>query len=46
MFYDGNEVSVSLPISYEKSLIYKAAPLIDRVSSLVETGHFIYCIAR
>ena len=36
----------SLPTGYEKSLIYQAAPVIDHLSSLEETGHYIYCAAR
>ena len=43
MFFEGNDVSVSLPTSYEK---YQAAPVIDYLSSLEETGHYINCAAR
>ena len=46
MFLEGNDVSVSLPTGYGKSLIYQAAPVIDRLSSLDESGHYIYCAAR
>ena len=46
MFFEGNDVSVSLPTGYGKSLIYQAAPVIDRLSSLDESGHYIYCAAR
>ena len=34
MFFEGNDVSVSLPTGYGKSLIHQAAPGIDRLSSL------------
>ena len=43
MFFKGNDVSVSLPIGYGKSLLYQAAPVIDRLSSLEESGHYISC---
>ena len=43
MFFKGNDVSVSLPIGYGKSLLYQAAPVIDRLSSLEESGHNISC---
>ena len=46
MFFEGNDVSVSLPTGYGKSIIYQAAPVIDRLSLLEETGHYIYCAAR
>ena len=46
MFFEGNDVFVSLPTGYGKSLIYQAAPVIDRLSSLDESGHYIYCAAR
>ena len=29
-----------------KSSIYQAAPVIDRLSFLDETGYYIYCAAR
>ena len=45
MFFEGNDVSVSLPTGYGKSIIYQAAPVIDRLSFLEETGHYIYCAA-
>ena len=45
MFFEGNDVSVSLPTGYGKSIIYQAAPVIDRLSLLKETGHYIYCAA-
>ena len=35
-----------IPIGYGKSLINKTAPVIDRLSSLEETSHYIYCAAR
>ena len=31
---------------YGKYMIYQATPVIDRLSSLEEAGHFIYCAAR
>ena len=37
--FEGNDVSISLPIGYEKSLIYQAAPVIDHLS-LEESGHY------
>ena len=37
MFLEDNDVSISLPIGYEKSLIYQAAPVIDHLSSSEET---------
>ena len=43
MFFEGNDVSVSLPTGYGKSIIYQAAPVIDRLSLLEETGHYIHC---
>ena len=43
MFFEGNDVSVSLPTCYGKSLIHQAAPVIDRLPSLDESGHYIYC---
>ena len=46
MFFEGNDVSVSLPTGYGKSIVYQAAQVIDRLSSLKETGHYIYCAAR
>ena len=46
MFLEDNDVSISLPIGYEKSLIYQAAPMIDHLSSSEETGHYVYCAAR
>ena len=45
MFFEGNDVSVSLLTGYGKSPIYQAAPVIDRLSLLEETGHYIYCAA-
>ena len=46
MFFEGNDVSVSSPTGHWKSLIYHAAPVIDRLSSLQETRHYVYCAAR
>ena len=46
MFFKGNDVSVSLPIGYGKSLLYQAAPVIDRLSSLEESGHYFSCATR
>lgn len=46
MFFEGNDVSVLLPTGYGKSLVYQAAPVIDRLSSREETDHYIYCAAR
>ena len=45
MFFEGNDVSGSLPTGSGKSLIYQAGPVIDRLSFLEETGHHIYCAA-
>ena len=45
MFFEGNDVSVSLLTGYGKSPIYQAAPVIDSLSLLEETGHDIYCAA-
>ena len=47
MFSEGNDVSVSLPTGYGKSQIVQnqAAPVIDRLSLLEETIHYIYCAA-
>ena len=45
-FFEDYDVSVSLLIGYGKSSIYQAAPDIDRLSSLQETVHYIYCAAR
>ena len=46
MFFEGNDVSVSLPTGNGKSLIYQAAPgVIDGLSPPKETGHYIYCAA-
>ena len=39
MFFEGNEVSVSTT-GYGKPSIYQGAPVIDRLSSLAETGHY------
>ena len=38
MFLEGIDVSISLPTGYGKSLIYQETPVIDRLSSLEETG--------
>ena len=46
MFFEGNDVSVSLPTGYGKSLLYHAAPVIDRLSSLGGNVHYVYCAAR
>ena len=45
-FFEGNDVSVSLPTGCEKSLIYQVSARIDRLSSLEETGHYTYCATR
>ena len=29
-----------------ENMIYQATPVIDRLSSLEEAGHYIYCAAR
>ena len=42
MFFEGKDVSVCHQLAME----YQAAPVIDRLSSLEETGHHIYCGAR
>ena len=41
-FFVGKDVSVLLPTGYGKSLINQAAPVMDRLSSLEETGYNIY----
>ena len=46
IFSEGNNVSLLLPNGYGKSLIYQAAPVIHRLSSLKETGDYIICAAR
>ena len=46
MFVEGKDVSVSLSTRCRKFLLHQAAPVIDRLSSLEETGHDIYCAAR
>ena len=46
MFFEGNDVSVSLPTVMENQLLYQAAPVIDRLSSQEESSHYIYCAAR
>ena len=45
MVFEGNNVSVSSPTGYGKTVIYQAAPVIGRLSSL-ETGHYIYRATR
>ena len=45
-FFESNDVFFLLPNAYEKSLLYQAAPVIDRLSSLEESGHNIYCAVR
>ena len=45
-FFESNDVFFLLPNGYEKSLSYQAAPVIDRLSSLKESGHNIYCAVR
>ena len=45
MFFVDNDVSVSLPTGYGKSLIYLATPVINRLSSLEKVVRFIYCAA-
>ena len=46
IFFEGNDVSVPLPTVCGKSLLYQVAPVIDRLSSLEESGHYLYCAAR
>ena len=46
MFFEGNDVSVSLLTVYRKSLIYQGVPVIDRLSPLEESGHCINYAAR
>ena len=46
MFFEGNDVSVSLPTGYGKSLIYQTAPMINRLSSEEETGHYNCLLCR
>ena len=44
MFFESKDVSVS---GYENlKYISQAAPVIDRLSSLEETGHHIFCTTR
>ena len=45
MVFEGNNVSVSLTTDYGKSVIYQAAQVIGRLSSL-ETGHYVYRATR
>ena len=45
-FFVGKDVSVLLPTGYGKSLINQAAPVMDRLSSLEETGYNIYFASR
>ena len=45
MVFEGNNVSVSLTAGYGKSVIYQAAQVIGRLSSL-ETGHYVYRATR
>ena len=42
MFFEGNDVL--LPTDYGRSIVYQAAPVIDRLSPREEeTGHYTYC---
>lgn len=45
IFFEGNDVSVTLPTGSTKSLICRIFN-IYHLSSLNETGHYIYCAAR
>ena len=45
-FFESIDVFFLLPIGDEKSLLYQAAPVIDRLSSLEESGHNIHCAVR
>ena len=40
IFFEGNDVSLSLPTGYGKSLLYQAASVIGHLSSLGESGHY------
>ena len=40
MFFEVNDVSVSLPTGYGKSSIYQAAPVVDR--SLLQENRLLY----
>ena len=46
IFFEGNDVSLSFPNSFGESLIYQAAPVIHRLSSLKETSDYIICAAH
>ena len=45
IFSEGNDVSFLLPNGFGESLIYQAAPVIHRLSSLKETGDYVICAA-
>ena len=42
IFFEGNDVSLSLPAGYGKSLLHQVASVIDHLSSLGEGGHYIF----
>ena len=42
IFFEGNDVSLSLPTGYGKSLLYQAASVVDHLSSLGESGHYFF----
>ena len=44
MFFEG--LQCLRLTGFGKSSIYQAAPVIDRLSFLDETGYYIYCAAR
>ena len=43
IFFEDNDVSLSLPTGYGKSLLYQAASVMDHLSSLGESGHYFLC---
>ena len=45
IFFEGNDVSLSFPNGFGESLIYQAAPVIHRLSSLKKTSDYIICAA-
>ena len=42
IFFEGNDVSLSLPAGYGKSLLHQVASVIDHLSSLGEGGNYIF----
>ena len=46
IFFEGNDVFLSFPNGFGESLIYQAAPVIHRLSSLKESSDYIICAAH